>query len=78
MNIAFIGTGIMRQRMAANLIRAGHALTVCSRTRQKAEGLLAQGAKWADGAGAALGAAPIGDAPRVFQKMIGDDYYNWG
>jgi 3-hydroxyisobutyrate dehydrogenase len=54
MNIAFIGTGIMGQRMAANLIKAGHALTVCSRTRQKAETLLAQGATWADSAGAAV------------------------
>jgi hypothetical protein len=25
-----------------------------------------------------LGAAPIGGAPQVFQKMIDDDYYNWG
>jgi hypothetical protein len=27
---------------------------------------------------AALGATPIGGAPQVFQKMIEDDYYNWG
>ena len=53
MNIAFIGLGIMGQRMAANLAKAGHALTLWSRTRQKAEALLAQGAKWAEGAAAA-------------------------
>jgi len=27
---------------------------------------------------AALGATPIGGPPQVFQKMIDDDYYNWG
>jgi tripartite-type tricarboxylate transporter receptor subunit TctC len=27
---------------------------------------------------AALGASPIGGPPQVFQKMIDDDYYNWG
>jgi tripartite-type tricarboxylate transporter receptor subunit TctC len=27
---------------------------------------------------AALGATPIGGAPQVFQKMIDDDYHNWG
>ena len=27
---------------------------------------------------AALGASPIGGTPQVFQKMIDDDYYNWG
>jgi len=53
MNIAFIGTGIMGQRMAANLIKAGHALTLYSRTRHKAEALLAQGARWADSPSAA-------------------------
>ena len=27
---------------------------------------------------AAAGATPIGSVPAVFQKMIDDDYYNWG
>jgi 3-hydroxyisobutyrate dehydrogenase-like beta-hydroxyacid dehydrogenase len=48
MNIGFIGTGIMGGRMAANLQKAGHALIVHNRTRAKAEGLLAAGARWAD------------------------------
>jgi 3-hydroxyisobutyrate dehydrogenase len=54
MNIAFIGLGIMGQRMAANLAKAGHSLTLWSRTRQKAEALLEQGAKWAEGAAAVV------------------------
>ncbi len=44
MNIAFIGLGIMGSRMAANLQRAGHILTVYNRTSEKSEGLKNEGA----------------------------------
>jgi len=37
MRVGFIGLGIMGSRMAANLVRAGHELTVWNRTRDKAE-----------------------------------------
>jgi 3-hydroxyisobutyrate dehydrogenase len=37
MRVAFIGLGIMGSRMAANLARGGHELTVWNRTREKAE-----------------------------------------
>lgn len=57
MNIAFIGTGLMGKAMAANLMKAGHALSVHSRTRQKAEALLAHGAHWAESPAAAAAAA---------------------
>ncbi len=46
-NIAFIGTGIMGQSMAANLLKAGYALTVYNRTESKAQPLLDAGARWA-------------------------------
>lgn len=48
MNIGFIGLGIMGSRMAANLQKAGHTLTVFNRTKDKAEQLIADGATWAD------------------------------
>lgn len=48
MKIGFIGTGVMGASMAGHLMDAGHELTVFNRTRQKAEGLLARGACWAD------------------------------
>lgn len=48
MKIGFIGTGVMGASMAGHLMDAGHELTVYNRTRQKAEGLLARGARWAD------------------------------
>jgi 3-hydroxyisobutyrate dehydrogenase-like beta-hydroxyacid dehydrogenase len=42
--VGFIGLGIMGAPMAANLLRAGHALTVHNRTPDKAAPLLAAGA----------------------------------
>ena len=46
--IAFIGLGVMGQSMAANLMKAGYKLNVYTRTKSKAEGLIAAGANWAD------------------------------
>lgn len=48
MKIAWIGTGVMGQAMAANLLSAGHTLTVCSKTKEKAQSLISRGAIWAD------------------------------
>jgi 3-hydroxyisobutyrate dehydrogenase len=47
MKIAFVGTGVMGQGMVANLLKAGHEVTVYTRTQAKADGLLVLGAKWA-------------------------------
>ena len=46
MKIAFVGTGVMGQGMVANLLKAGHEVTVHTRTKAKADGLLALGAQW--------------------------------
>ena len=46
--VAFIGTGIMGAPIAGHILDAGYDLTVNSRTKSKAEGLLAKGAHWAD------------------------------
>jgi len=45
--IGFIGTGIMGEPMACNLLKAGYYLTVHNRTKAKAQQLLAEGATWA-------------------------------
>jgi len=47
MQAGFIGLGQMGAPMAANLIKAGHAVTVYNRTPQKAAALTALGAKLA-------------------------------
>ena len=50
MKIGLIGLGIMGSRMAANLQKRGHSLVVFNRTREKADPLVAEGARWADSA----------------------------
>jgi 3-hydroxyisobutyrate dehydrogenase-like beta-hydroxyacid dehydrogenase len=49
MDVGFVGLGSMGAGMAANLLKAGHRVTVYNRTPAKAEALIAQGAKRAAG-----------------------------
>ncbi len=48
MKLGFIGTGNMGNPMAANLIKAGHSLTVHDLRQEAAINLLEMGAAWAD------------------------------
>jgi len=48
MKIGVVGLGIMGTGMASNLLKKGHDLFIYNRTRQKAESLIASGAKWSD------------------------------
>ena len=48
MKVGFIGLGNMGSGMAANLLKAGHALTVYNRTKSRAEALKGLGATGAD------------------------------
>jgi 3-hydroxyisobutyrate dehydrogenase-like beta-hydroxyacid dehydrogenase len=68
MNIAFIGLGNMGSAMAANLIKAGHTLTVYNRTRSRAEELKAAGARIAGTPGEAAAGA------EVAITMLADDH----
>ena len=52
MKIGFIGIGVMVESMARHLMEKGHSLTVDNRTKSKADRLLAEGAAWAESAGA--------------------------
>lgn len=45
--VGWIGTGVMGSSMCGHLIAAGFSATVYSRTRAKAEALVAKGAAWA-------------------------------
>lgn len=67
MKLAFIGTGLMGQRMAIRLLNAGHELAVYNRHRDKAEPLAAGGARVCDSPrealeGAAAAIAMLTDA----------------
>src|SRR3954453_18765019 len=67
MEVGFIGLGRMGAGMAANLLKAGHHVTVYNRTRAKAEALVAGGAKVA---------ADVSDACRgaaVFPLLANDE-----
>jgi len=66
MKVGFIGLGNMGAGMAANLLKAGHELTVYNRTPAKAKPLLEQGAR---------GAPEVADACRgdVVITMLADD-----
>src|SRR3954465_3021981 len=66
MKIGFIGLGHMGSAMAANLLKAGHELTVYNRTPDKAQPLVAQGAH----AAASIPEACRGDA--VITMLAGD------
>jgi 3-hydroxyisobutyrate dehydrogenase len=46
--LGWIGTGVMGRSMCGHLIDRGFAMTVYSRTRDKAKSLLDKGASWAD------------------------------
>ena len=46
--VALIGTGIMGAPIGGHILDAGYDLMVHNRTREKAEGLLARGARWAE------------------------------
>jgi 3-hydroxyisobutyrate dehydrogenase len=79
MKVGLIGLGIMGSRMAANLRRAGHDLTVFNRTRTTAN-------TWASAQGAAVAATPaeaaagaevvitmVVDGPQVEAVLLGED-----
>jgi 3-hydroxyisobutyrate dehydrogenase len=78
--IAFAGLGIMGAPMAANLVRAGLDVAVCTRTREKAERFAAdhQGARAAATPAEAAKDADafvsiVPDAPQVEQVLFGDE-----
>jgi 3-hydroxyisobutyrate dehydrogenase len=46
--IGYVGLGVMGRAIVRRLLAAGHTVTVWNRTREKADPLLAEGARWAD------------------------------
>ncbi len=59
LSIGFIGTGVMGRSMAGHLLKAGHAVHVYNRSREKAQSLLEAGAHWHDSAGAVAAVADV-------------------
>lgn len=76
--IGWIGLGVMGSSMCGHLISKGFSATVFTRTKSKAEGLLEQGAAWADSPKAVAEASDVifsivGFPHDVREVMLGDD-----
>jgi len=76
MRVGVIGLGIMGAPMARNLLRAGHAVTVHSRTRARVDALVADGASAADSPAAVAAAVEavvtmLPDTPDVEAVLTG-------
>jgi len=72
MKVGFIGLGNMGAAMAANLLKAGHEVTVYNRTPEKARTLAAQGAQIARSVSEACRGAP--HARRYLSEHQYSDY----
>ncbi len=51
LHVGFVGCGIMGQPMAGHVLRAGHRVSLFSRTRAKTAALCSEGAAWRDSPG---------------------------
>lgn len=75
--IGFIGLGIMGEPMCRNLMKAGYACTVNTRTKSRAEKLLSEGAVWSDSPKDTAGKSDVivtivTDTPDVEKVILGD------
>ena len=75
--VGFIGLGIMGRGMAANLLKAGFALTVWNRTASRADDLVAAGARLASSpaelaAECTLICSCVSDTPDVREVLLGE------
>jgi 3-hydroxyisobutyrate dehydrogenase len=78
MNVAFIGMGTMGAAMALNILKAGHAVTVHNRSREREEPLARAGARRAASPQEAAREAEIvitcvSDTPDVEAVVLGDN-----
>ena len=76
--IGWIGTGVMGSSMAGHLLDAGFAVTVYTRTKEKAAGLLKKGATWAESPRAVAEISDVifsivGFPQDVRQVLLGED-----
>jgi 3-hydroxyisobutyrate dehydrogenase len=76
--LGWIGTGVMGRSMCGHLLAAGYRVAVYSRTRERAEPLIAEGAEWAGSPAAAAADADIvftmvGFPSDVREVVLGED-----
>ncbi len=76
--IGFIGLGIMGEPMCRNLMKAGYACTVNTRTKSRADQLLSEGAVWSDSPKDTAGKSDViitivTDTPDVEKVILGEN-----
>ena len=76
--IGWIGTGVMGRSMCGHLLAKGFRATVFNRTKDKAQGLLDQGAQWAESPRAVAQASDVvftmvGYPADVREVILGSD-----
>jgi 3-hydroxyisobutyrate dehydrogenase-like beta-hydroxyacid dehydrogenase len=71
MRVAFLGLGIMGQRMAANLVKAGHEVSVWNRTPRQVEGARAAATPGEAAQGAEVVWLCVSDTAAVEQLLFG-------
>lgn len=76
--IGFIGLGIMGEPMCRNLMKAGYACTVNTRTKSRAERLLSEGAVWSGTPKDTAGKSDViitivTDTPDVEKVILGEN-----
>lgn len=77
-SVGYIGMGIMGAPMAANLLKAGYAVTVWNRTAAKCDALVQQGARRAESPNAMAAEEPdvvfvnVTDTPDVEEVLFGE------
>jgi 3-hydroxyisobutyrate dehydrogenase len=74
-SLGWIGTGIMGRSMCGHLVAKGYPVTVYSRTRERAAGLLEQGAAWADSPAQIAAAADVVFTMVGFPADVRDVYF---
>jgi 3-hydroxyisobutyrate dehydrogenase len=74
-SLGWIGTGIMGRSMCGHLLAKGYPVTVFSRTKARADGLVERGARWADSPGQVAAAADIVFTMVGFPADVRDVYF---
>lgn len=73
--IGWVGTGVMGASMCGHILAAGYPVTLFTRSREKAQGLLDQGAVWADTPGGVAGVSDVVFTIVGYPKDVREVYF---
>ncbi|RBW71359.1 NAD(P)-dependent oxidoreductase [Bacillus taeanensis] len=74
--ISFIGIGVMGKSMVRNLMKKGYHVIVYTRTKEKAEEVIKEGAEWAETAAGAAKKANVIITMVGYPKDVEEVYFN--